>query len=191
MKKTQIFLVAGFIAASVLAVGFYTQMEYEKGSRIRAESMLNSVIKENNGIKTEMNKRLKEKEILVSYLSASLSKEQSINSKLARNLERSSRRSRPIAFTNKKPIELEKIVISSLLEAEGKVLAVDRQNDLVVINLGSMNNLRNGDKLSIYRGDSFIASAELIKVQNRISAAMVLPAGAAQDTKVEVNDIVK
>jgi len=190
MKKTQVFLVTGFIIASALAIGFYTQMEYEKGARVRAESMLSSVIKENNGIKTEMDKRLKEKEVLVSYLSASLSKEQAINSKLTRNLERSSKRSQSSALV-KKPIELEKIVISSLLEAEGKILAVDRQNDLVVINLGSMNNLRNGDKLSIYRGDSFIASAELIKVQDRISAAMVLPGGAAQDIKVEVNDTVK
>ena len=95
-----------------------------------------------------------------------------INLKLAQNLDRSSKRF-AVATRNKKPVELEKIIISSLLEAEGRVLAVDKQNDLVVINLGSMNNLKNGDKLSIYRGDNFIANAELVKVQDKISAAII------------------
>ena len=191
MKKTQAFLVIGFIVAAALAIGFFMQKEDEKNSRMKAESMLSSVMKEKEDLAIKMNEKLQEKERLITYLSASLSKEKTIKLKLAENLERSGRRF--LAAAPKKPveIELEKIVISSLLEAEGKVIAVDKQNDLIVINLGSMNNLKSGDKLSVYRGDSFIASAELVKVQNRISAAAILPGDSSKDLKVEVNDTVK
>jgi hypothetical protein len=189
MKKTQAFLTIGFIVAVALAIGFFMQKEDEKSDRIKAESMLGSVIKDADDIVAKVDKKLQEKEKIISYLSASLSKEKNINLKLAKNLGRSHRRFLRAVALNKKPIELEKIVISSLLEAEGKVLAIDRQNDLIVINMGSINNLKSGDKLSIYRGDSFIANAELVKVQDRISAAMVLPGDNL--TTVEVNDIIK
>jgi len=191
MKKTQAFLVIGFIVAAALAVGFFMQMKEEENSRIKAESILSSVIKEKDGIETALNRKIQEKEKLISYLSASLFKEKTINSKLAQNLERSSKRF-TMASRTMKPIELEKIIVSSLLEAEGRVLAVDKQNDLIVVNLGSINNLKNGDRLSIYRGDDFIANAELVKVQNRISAAMIIPGdNMIKDAAVEVNDTVK
>jgi len=191
MKKTQAFLVIGFIVAAALAVGFFMQMKEEENSRIKAESILSSVIKEKDGIETALNRKIQEKEKLISYLSASLFKEKTINSKLAQNLERSSKRF-TMASRTMKPIELEKIIVSSLLEAEGRVLAVDKQNDLIVINLGSINNVKSGDRLSIYRGDDFIANAELVKVQNRISAAMIIPGdNMIKDAAVEVNDTVK
>jgi hypothetical protein len=192
MKKTQAFLTIGFIVAAALAIGFFMQKEDEKSDRIKAENMLNSVIKDTDTIVAKIDKKLQEKERVISYLSASLSKEKTINLKLAENLERSSRRLLTAVVSDKKPIELEKIVISSLLEAEGKVLAVDKQNDLIVINLGSVNNLKSGDRLSIYRGDSFIANAELVKVQNKISAAMILPGDSlTKGVTVEINDTIK
>jgi len=190
MKKTQAFLVMGFIIAAALAIGFFMQKEEEKNARIEAESVLSSVIKDRDALGAEMDNKIQEKEKVISYLSASLSKEKLINLKLAQNLDRSSRRI-SVASGNKIPIELEKIIVSSLLEAEGKILAIDKQNDLVVVNLGAMNNLKSGDKLSIYRGDRFIANAELVKVQDRISAAMVLSADNAKDIDIEVNDMVK
>jgi len=190
MKRTQAFLVMGFIIAVALAIGFFMQKEEERNARIKVENMLSSVIKDKDSLVAEMTNKIQKKETKIAYLSASLSKEKLINSKLVQNLDRSSKRF-SVASRNKKPIELEKIIVSSLLEAEGKVLAIDKQNDLVVISLGSMNNLKSGDKLSIYRGDSFIANAELVKVQGRISAAMVLPTDSAKGIKVEVNDVVK
>jgi len=190
MKKTQAFLVMGFIIATALAIGFFMQKEEEKTSRVKVENMLSSVIKERDAIGAEMSGKIRDKEKIISYLSASLAKEKLINSKLARNLDRSGRRV-SLAKGNKIPIELEKIIVSSLLEAEGKVLAIDKQNDLVVVNLGAMNNLKSGDKLAIYRGDRFIANAELVKVQDRVSAAMILSSDSAKGAEVEINDIVK
>jgi hypothetical protein len=192
MKKTQAFLTIGFIVAVALAIGFFMQKEDEKSDRIKAENMLSFVIQDTENIVAKIDKKLQEKEKVIAHLSARLSKEKTINLKLAENLERSGRRFLTASGLYKKPIELEKIVISSLLEAEGKVLAVDRQNDLIVINLGAINNLKNGDKLSIYRGNSFIANAELVKVQDRISAAMVLPGDSlVKNITVEVNDTIK
>ena len=190
MKKTQAFLAMGFVITAALAIGFFTQIQEEKSARVRAENMLGAVMKERDAIEVVMNKKLQEKEKLISYLTSSLSKEKLIISKLTENLERSSRRL-ATAGQPKKPIELEKIIVSSLLEAEGKVLAVDKQNDLVVINLGAVNNLKSGDKLSIYRGDNFIANAEIVKVQDKISAATIIPANNSKDIKVEINDVVK
>jgi len=190
MKKTQAFLAMGFVIALALAIGFFTQMQEEKSSRVRTENMLGSVIKDRDSIEAVMNRRLQEKEKLISYLTASLSKEQLIISKLTENLERSSRRF-AAASQPRRSIELEKIIVSSLLDVEGKVLAIDKQNDLIVINLGAMNNLKTGDKRAIYRGDSFIANAEIVKVQDKISAAMILPEDRAKDINVEINDTVK
>ena len=190
MKRTQALAVMSSIIAAALAIGFFVQMKEEENSRIKAESILSSVIKEKDGIEIALNRKIQEKEKLISYLSASLFKEKTINSKLAQNLERSSKRF-AMASRTKKPVELEKIIISSLLEAEGRVLAVDKQNGLIVVNLGSINNLKNGDRLSVYRGDDFVANAELVKVQNRISAAMIIPSDRSGDVKVEINDTVK
>ena len=190
MKRTQAFLVMGFIIAAALAIGFFTQMREERDTRTRVEKMLSSVMKERDDIQFKMNAEVLEKEKQISYLTASLRKETIINARLAQNLDRSCRRF-AIASRDKKPVELEKIIVSSLLEAEGRVLAVDKQNDLVVINMDLTNNLKNGDSVAIYRGDNFIASAQLIKVQDRISAAMVLPADNNKDIQVEINDTIK
>ncbi len=190
MKKIHALVVMSFVITVALAIGFYVQMLDEKANRINAEIMLSSVIKERDSMEIAYNRKAQEKERLIAYLSASLSKEKTINLKLAQNMERSTKRF-ATALLPKKPVELQKIIISSLLEAEGRILAVDSQNGLVVINLGSANNLKNGDRLSIYRGDNFIANAELVKVQDRISAAMVLPSDRSRDIKVEINDTVK
>lgn len=191
MKKIEAFLIIGFIVSAALAIGFFMQKEEEKNLRVNAEKMLSLTVKEKENVAMELNQKIQEKEKLIAYLSSSLSKEKIINSKLSANLERSGKRFLA-AVSGKKPIELEKIIVSSLLEAEGKVLAVDIENSLIVINLGAENNLKIGDKFSVYRGDNFIANAELVKVQDRFSAAMILPGDSlAKDIAVEIDDIVR
>jgi len=190
MKRTQAFLIFGFVIATALAIGFYMQREEEKSIRLKVEKVLTSIINEKNRMEIALNKRVNEKEKTISYLLAKLDKEMTIRTRLAQNLNRSNRRFTFASMQPKKPVELEKIIVSSMLEAEGRVLAVDKKNDIVVVNLGAVNDLKNGDRLSIYRGDNFIANAELVKVQNRLSAAMILP-GQNKDIDVQVNDLVK
>ena len=189
MKKTQAFIVMGFIITTTLAIGLFMQKEEEKNIRIKVENMLTSIINEKNSMEIALNRSINEKEKTISFLLAELDKERVIRTKLTENLSRANKRFGTALAQAKNPVELEKIIVSSLLEAEGKVLAVDRINDLIVINLGASNNLKNGDRLSVYRGDDFIANAELIKVQDRLSAAMILP--GQNDIDVQVNDWVK
>lgn len=75
---------------------------------------------------------------------------------------------------NHQGIELEKIVVKTMPEISGKVLSYDKENSFVVVNLGSTNNLKLGDTLSIYRDDKFIGKAQVEKIEEKTSAAVIL-----------------
>jgi len=196
MKKIQAFLVFGFVITLIFAIDFFIQKETEKSKRIAAEKNLVAVIEAKEKTEQGLNKKIEtilaqieEKEKAVNYTLAALSKEKKINDMLATNIKRANTRLNLIA-QNKKAVELERIVVTSLNEVEGRVLAVDKANDLIVVNLGVKSNVKNGDKLSIYRGDEFIAKAELVKVENNVSAACIL-SGGRKDVDVKVDDSVK
>lgn len=199
MKRTQAFIVLGLVVSFMLTIGFFMQARSEKEKRVTAERNLFSVIEAKKASEARFNKQLglaynliREKEMVVSNLLTELENSRKTNIKLSQKLALLNTR---IALNKekKKAIELEKIVVTSMLEAEGKVLAVDKENDLVIVSLGSVNNAKNGDKLSIYRGKDFVANAELVKVQSEISAAMLLSGGKTKnkDTDVKVNDLAK
>lgn len=195
MKKLQAFLVIGFVVTLTLSIGLYLQKETEKDKRVAIERTFNSIMEANKRLEASLNKKIdmalatiKEKDALIKNMSGQLWKEKIIRSKLTQNFERTHARFKSIASA-KKAVELEKIVVSALTDVEGKVLAIDKQNDLVVVSLGAINNLKSGDMLSIYRGKDFIANAQLVKVQERISAAMVLD--RAKNSEVQIDDTVK
>jgi len=73
-----------------------------------------------------------------------------------------------------KQIELEKIVIKTTHELIGKVLAFDKEHAFVVVDLGSGNNLKLGDILSVYRNDKFIGKVQVEKVDEKTAAAAIL-----------------
>lgn len=54
--------------------------------------------------------------------------------------------------------------------AEGKVLAVNRDNNFVIVDLGQDSGLKTGDALRVLRGDKAVASVEAIQVRRNISA---------------------
>ncbi|MFA4991304.1 MAG: hypothetical protein WC569_01825 [Candidatus Omnitrophota bacterium] len=199
MKRTQAFIVLGFVVSFMLTIGFFMQASSEREKRVTAERNLFSVIEAKKASEARFNKQLesasnliREKDIVVSNLLTELENSRQSNIKLSQKLALLNTR---IALNKekKRAVELEKIVVTSMLEAEGKVLAVDKENDLVIVSLGSVNNAKNGDRLSIYRGKDFIANAELVKVQSEISAAMLLSGGKAKnkDIDVKVNDLAK
>ena len=79
-----------------------------------------------------------------------------------------------------KIFELEKIVIKPIPvkptpALAGKVLAVNKEYDFVIIDLGKANNLNLGDILSVYRSDKFIGRIQVEKAKEDISAAAILP----------------
>ena len=52
----------------------------------------------------------------------------------------------------------------------GKIMAVNRDNNFVIINLGQDAGLKTGDTFKVYRGDRAIAAIEVIQVRRDISA---------------------
>ncbi len=73
-----------------------------------------------------------------------------------------------------KNIELEKIVIKTSTGLKGKILSYDKDNNFVITDLGSQNNLKLGDILSVYRDDVFIGRVQIEKFEGISSAAVVL-----------------
>lgn len=55
----------------------------------------------------------------------------------------------------------------------GKILSVDKKNNLIVISLGRSNNVKEGQRCLIYKGSNEAASAEIITTRYKISAAFV------------------
>lgn len=73
-----------------------------------------------------------------------------------------------------KTIELENIVVKAIRELTGRVLSFDKENTFVVIDLGSRDDLKLGDILSVYRDDKFIGKVQVEKVREETSAAAIL-----------------
>jgi len=90
---------------------------------------------------------------------------------------------KPITALEKKPresVELPAIVVRSFSPAEkpetgaamfaGKILAINLDNNFVVIDLGSSSEVKSGDKFSVYRDGKPIGSIEVIQVKDNVSA---------------------
>ena len=93
------------------------------------------------------------------------------------------RSGKPVADLDKKfkeSVELPAIVVRSSSPVEktetgvaaspGKVLAVNLDNNFVVIDLGSSSGIKSGDRFSVYRDGKQIGSIEVIQVRDNISA---------------------
>lgn len=63
--------------------------------------------------------------------------------------------------------------IPILTGTRGKVLSVDNRYNLVVVNLGRRNKIKEGQRLSVLRNEKEIAQAEIINVRYKIAAAFV------------------
>jgi hypothetical protein len=73
-------------------------------------------------------------------------------------------------------------------EARGHVLSVNPQWKFVVFDLG-WDAVRIGEVVSIYRNEELLGKARVERVQEKVSAATLLPDWAK--TEVRVNDIVR
>ena len=89
----------------------------------------------------------------------------------------------------KKTVELEPIVVKTPPYLRGRVLVVNREYDFVVVDLGKADNLQKGEMLSVYRGDNFIAQVRVEKIEEKLSAATILP--QFRQEEIRENDIVK
>lgn len=55
----------------------------------------------------------------------------------------------------------------------GEVLSVDKKNNLVVINLGRKDKIKEGDECIIFKNDKELARGEIISVRYKISAVFI------------------
>jgi len=69
----------------------------------------------------------------------------------------------------------------------GKVLAVNRDNNFVVVDLGQDAGLKSGDILKVYRGERAIAGIEAIQIRRNISACDI----KKEADPIKIGDIVK
>ncbi|MBU1853697.1 MAG: hypothetical protein KJ957_06615 [Candidatus Omnitrophica bacterium] len=188
MKRIQAFLTLGFLFIFLLCIGFFVQKENEKKARIETENMLMVSVKERLRLKAEFERRIVEYEEKIKYLFAQVEKETKINSMLIANLKRRKVRFEVASNKDEKQITLEKIVIKSVPDVKGTVLMVDEENNLVIINLGESNDIRIGDRFSVYREDYFVGDIEIIRLQNSLSAGEIL--SEKENLNIAVNDMV-
>jgi len=64
-------------------------------------------------------------------------------------------------------------VVASSGVVEGNVLAINRENNFVVIDLGEANNVKVGDTFSVYRDSKPVARIEIIESRKSISACEI------------------
>jgi len=97
----------------------------------------------------------------------------------------------------KESVELPAIVVRSGSPAEkagsgedssrGKLLAVNLDNNFVVIDLGVSSGIKSGDRFSVYREAKQIGSIEVIQVRENISACDI----KRMNTPFKIGDIIK
>ncbi|MDP2939962.1 MAG: hypothetical protein Q8O13_07790 [Candidatus Omnitrophota bacterium] len=51
---------------------------------------------------------------------------------------------------------------------------MDKEHGFIVVDLGNDNNLKLGDVLSVYRDNQFIGKAQVEKIEEKSSAAVIL-----------------
>jgi hypothetical protein len=50
-------------------------------------------------------------------------------------------------------------------------VSINKENNFVIIDLGQNSGVNIGDRLSVYRGDTYVGELEIIQVRTDISAA--------------------
>ncbi|MBI5415386.1 MAG: hypothetical protein HZA29_01075 [Candidatus Omnitrophica bacterium] len=68
-------------------------------------------------------------------------------------------------------IQLGKIVVTPAKVPEGRILTVDGENEFVIVNLGANHGIKEGQVLSVSRGDAHLGDIKVTRVQPEMCAA--------------------
>lgn len=186
------------IVLLITSVAFYVLKEKERHLRIARELELTQTIEakrvvENNLAQAQKEIQARDEQIKLTLdkLEKEIAAKKEVEARVLAVLEEKRVLEAKIQELSANPqsIELEKIVVKTMPEITGKVLSYDKKNGFVVINLGSTDNLKLGDTLSIYRNDKFIGKAQVEKIEEKTSAATILTPWKTIEYKE--NDIVK
>jgi len=78
--------------------------------------------------------------------------------------------------------------IEEKLELKGRIVTVNKEHNFVVIDLGKQDGIDIGNKLNVYRGETFLGSVEIIQTRDRIAAANIKD--LKEGLSIEINDTV-
>lgn len=183
----------------VICFTLYAQKEKEKSLRIAKESELQQTVEAKKVVENNLVDAKKEIVVKDEQIKLSLDKlEKEITARkeaetqlLSVTKEKQVLEARVKELTAALPrqIELEKIVIKSTHDLIGKVLTFDKEHAFVVVDLGSGNNLKLGDILSVYRNDKFIGKVQVEKVEEKSAAAAIL--SPWKNVEFKESDVVK
>lgn len=183
MVKPKVFW-SSIIVLLALCVTLYTFKEKEKSLRIATQVQLDKTITEKKVVENNLVEAKEEMVAKDEQIKLTLDKlEKEITARKEAEVQLISVIKEKTALEEKvaelaaalpKNIELEKIVVKPIRELTGKVIAFDKENTFVVIDLGSKDNLKLGDVLSVYRDDKFIGKVQVEKVEEKTSAAVIL-----------------
>ena len=182
-----------------LCVTFYAQKEKEKSIRIAKETELLRTVEAKKVVEnklTEAEKQITARDEQIKLTLDKLEKEGTARIDLEAQLvtvikekQDLATQIEELAVKLSKNIELEKIVIKTSTGLKGKILSYNKDNNFVVTDLGSQNNLKLGDILSVYRNDVFIGRIQIEKFEGTSSAAVVL--SPWKNVEFKENDVVK
>jgi len=198
LVKPKIFWTTIIILLAI-CITLYAQKEKEKSIRIAKETELLRTIEAKKVVEnklTESEKQIVARDEQIKISLDKLEKEVTARKDLEAQLVTVVKEKQDLAMQIEelaaklpKNIELEKIVIKSSSGLIGKILSYDKGNNFVVTDLGSQNNLKLGDILSVYRNDVFIGRVQIEKFEGTSSAAVVL--SPWKNVEFKENDVVK
>lgn len=81
----------------------------------------------------------------------------------------------PQAQSSEKGVELEPIVINTTDSVKGRVLSVDKETEFLIFDLGAKSGVKQGDVMSVMRGDNYLGDIKVSRVQDEMSAADLIP----------------
>ena len=182
-----------------ICITLYAQKEKEKSIRIAKETELLRTIEAKKVVEnklTESEKQIAARDEQIKLTLDKLEKEIAARKEIEAQLVTVVKEKQDLALQIEelaakmpKNIELEKIVIKTSTGLKGKILSYDKDNNFVVTDLGSQNNLKLGDILSVYRNDVFIGRVQIEKFEGTSSAAVVL--SPWKNVEFKENDVVK
>lgn len=204
-SSSKVFWGSVIIILLITSAAFYSFKEKEKGLRIYTEKKLVETINKKETVENELIETIKAKEDveeeLVTEKERSLALEKEVEERehqvklVLEKLEKEEIARRQaeahliIAMEGKrvleeklrgparrsKTVKLGAIIVKPAPLLTGKVLAVNEAYDFIIVDLGRANDMTIGDILSVYRNDGLIGRVQVEKVEEKNSAAAILP----------------
>ena len=81
----------------------------------------------------------------------------------------------PAAQSADKEVVLDKIVVNKTDTVKGRVLSVDKETEFIIFDLGAKSGIKQGDVMSVVRGQDYLGDIKVSRVQDEMSAADLIP----------------